>query len=166
MPTLVVPIPKPRTPAPALKTTGAAWPTVLASLSGYGQWVLANPNPALVATIATPGCSMYNLLSQQVAGLLNGQAYLTPTPPVFGTVVGPTAVPAALGNQVTVKVIASRPAEPVVGRNGRQFTQFQALPQTEMLITLDRGADGKWRFCSVNPWSDVGSPDDPSLPLL
>ncbi|WP_199512100.1 hypothetical protein [Nucisporomicrobium flavum] len=39
-----------------MSNTGTAWPAMLASLSGYGQWLLANPDPAKVETIAAPGC--------------------------------------------------------------------------------------------------------------
>src|SRR3954447_3700410 len=75
LPVLTIATPRPRTAAPALRTTGTAWPVILASLSGYGQWLLANPNPALVGMVATPGCGMANLLSRQLHGLLSDRAY-------------------------------------------------------------------------------------------
>jgi hypothetical protein len=62
---VTVAAPKPKTAAPALKTTGTAWPALLASLSGHGQRVLANPDPSKLADVAQPGCAMYNLLSRQ-----------------------------------------------------------------------------------------------------
>jgi hypothetical protein len=164
IPVLTIAAPKPRTAAPALKTTGVAWPAILASLAGYGQWVLANPDPALVAAAAEPGCAMSNLISQQAAGLLSDRAYLQPSPPVFGTVVGPSAAP---GNSVTLAVTATRPVETVLSRTGaKPITVFGALPPTDLLITLYRGADTKWRFCTVEPRGDSGAPDDGSVPLL
>lgn len=71
---LTITTPKPRTPAPTLKTTGAAWPAILTSLAGYGGWLLANPDPALVGNIAAPGCAVSNLIAQQAAGLLAAHA--------------------------------------------------------------------------------------------
>jgi hypothetical protein len=162
--------PKPRSAAPALKTTGAAWPAILASLAGYGQWLLANPDPALVGTIAEPGCTMANLITQQAAALLDEHAYLKPSPPTFGTVTGPSPAPgstaAVLGNEVLLSVTASRPQEAVVSRAGRPITVFAAMPSTPLQITLFRAADNKWRFCMVDALSDSGAPDDPSVPLL
>jgi hypothetical protein len=164
IPVVTITTPKPRTAAPALKTTGVAWPGILASLAGYGQWVLANPDPALVAPVAEPGCAMSNLMSQQAAGLLGDRAYLKPSPPGFGTVVGPSA---AVGNTVTLAVTATRPVETVLSRAGaKPITVFDALPPTDLLITLYRGADTKWRFCTVEPRGDSGAPGDASVPLL
>jgi hypothetical protein len=164
IPVLTIPTPRPRTAAPALKTTGVAWPAILASLAGYGQWLLANPDPALVGTVAEPGCGMSNLISRQAAGLLGGRAYLKPSPPVFSAVVGPAA---AAGNSVTLAVTASRPVESVLSRTGaKPITVFDALPPTDLLITLYRGADTKWRFCTVDPRGDTGAAEDPSVPLL
>lgn len=155
---LTIDIPKPRTTAPALKTTGTAWPTILASLSGYGQWLLANPDPDKVADVAEPGCAMANHLARQVQGLLASRTYLKPSPPQFATVTGPTAdteTTAApghtitIGNKVTLDVTASRPSRPVISRTGQQITTVAPLPQTRLQITLHRGADNKWRFCTV-----------------
>jgi hypothetical protein len=171
VPVLTVATPKPRSAAPALKTTGVAWPAVLASLSGYGQWLLANPDPALVGNVATPGCSMYNLISQQATALLRDQAYLQPAAPVFGPVTGPSPAPGAtaavLGNEVTLDVTATRPLEAVLSRaGGMRISSFDALPQSTLQITLFRPADNKWRFCTVNAQADTGAGDDPSVPLL
>jgi len=169
---VAVPTPKPRTPAPALKTTGVAWPVILASLTGYGQWLLANPDPALVGAIASPGCSLYNLVSAQATGLLRDQAYLQPVPAVFGPVSGPSPAAgsslAVLGNQVTLDVTASRPAEAVLSRGtgNLQISAFDALPPTALRITLIKGADSKWRFCTVNVTADTGESGDPSVPLF
>jgi hypothetical protein len=164
IPVLTVATPKPRTPAPALKNTGVRWPAILASLSGYGQWVLANPDPALVGAITEPGCAMANLLAQQASGLLGDHAYLKPVPPVFLSVTGPS--PAA-GNAVTLSVSASRPQEAVLSRTGNKpITAFAALPVTDLRITLYRGPKGGWRLCTVDATADSGWPDDPSLPLF
>jgi hypothetical protein len=168
---LGVATPKPRTPAPALKITGAAWPAILASLARYGQWLLANPDPSLVGTVAVPGCSMYDLLSTQVEGLLWDQAYLRPSAPVLGLVVGPSPAPgtplAVLGTSVTIDVTAYRAVEPVLSRSkATQISAFPALPPTALRVTLQRGGAGKWRFCTVNAATDSGADEDPSVPLL
>lgn len=162
--------PKPRIPAPALKITGTAWPAILASLSGYGQWLLANPDPALVGSIATPGCAIHHLVYQQADALLRDKAYLQPSAPIFGTVVGPspsagTGV-ATLNGKVILDVTASRPAETVVSRTGAPITTFDQLAPTALQITLLQGSDGGWRFCTINAQSDTGADDDPSLALL
>jgi hypothetical protein len=171
VPVLTVATPKPRSAAPALRTTGVAWPAVLASLSGYGQWLLANPDPALIGNVAMPGCSMYNLISRQATALLRDQAYLQPAAPVFGPVTGPSPAPGAtaavLGNEVTLDVTATRPLEAVLSRaGGTPISSFDALPQTTLQITLFRPADNKWRFCTVNAAADTGAGDDPPVPLL
>jgi hypothetical protein len=162
--------PKPRTAPPALKNTGTAWPGILASLAGYGQWLLANPDPALVGTIATPGCAMYNLVSRQAAALLRDQAYLSPVAPVFGAVTGPAPAPGAkaavIGNAVRLDVSASRPVEQVISRGGKQLAVFDPLPQATLQITLYRAADHKWRLCTVNTLGDTADPRDPSVPLF
>jgi hypothetical protein len=83
---------------------------------------------------------------------------------VFSAVLGPSAV---AGNSVTLAVTASRPVESVLSRTGaKPITMFDALPPTDLLITLYRGADTKWRFCAVNPRGDTGASADPSVPLL
>ncbi|MFG1609795.1 hypothetical protein [Actinoplanes sp. NPDC049265] len=158
--------PKPRTAAPGLATTGTAWPAVLSSLARYGQWILANPDPAQVGAVATPGCAFSGLLSQQADGLLRDNAYLVPSAPVFGPITGPTAAGSGLGTTVTLNVTASRPAEVVMSRSGRQITAYDTLAVTPLQITLMQGADRKWRFCTVDAMSDAGAPDDPSVPLL
>ena len=53
-----------------------------------------------------------------------------------------------------------------MSRSGKQINTFAAMPVTSLQITLMRGADQKWRFCTVDATSDSGAPDDPSLPLL
>ena len=156
---VTIEIPKPRSAAPTLKTTGTAWPTILASLADYGQWVLANPNPALVENVATPGCATANHLSRQVTGMLGSRTYLKPNPPVFTTVNGPVpadgATDALLGDTVTLDVTASRPSGPVISRTGQQVSTFAPLPQTRLQVTLRRDADNKWRFCTI---TTMGTP--------
>jgi hypothetical protein len=162
---LTVATPKPKTGAPALKTTGTAWPAILASLSGYGQWVLANPDPSKIADVAEPGCAMYDLLSQQTTALFEEKAYLKPSAPVFTQVVFPSPAPA--GNEITLDVTATRAAEPVLSQSkAAPISTFQPLPATALQITLFQGSDKKWRFCTVDAWSDTGAADDPSVPLL
>ena len=142
--------PKARTAPPALKNTGTSWPAILASLSAYGQWVLANPDPAKVAMIAVPGCGVANLLSEQTDGLLGSRTHVQPGLVVFNTVTGPSPVPAGT-DTVILDVTASRPGEPVLDHQGKQISTFGPLPQTSLQITLNRGRDQKWRFCTVDP---------------
>lgn len=168
---IVVATPRPRSAAPALKITGTAWPAILTSLTGYGQWVLANPDPARATMITTPGCAMFDLLSQQASALLRDKAYLKPSPVVFGPVTGPSLAPGtpvtALYGRVTLNVTVSRPGEPVLSRAGaRQISQFDPLPPTDLRITLAQGTDGGWRLCTAYAWSDSGEPDDPSVSLF
>jgi hypothetical protein len=164
--------PKPRTAAPSLKTTGTAWPAILASLTRYGQWLLANPDPALVGAIAVPGCAMFNTVYEQADSLLRDKAYLKPSAAVFGVVTGPSLAPgtgvSALNGHVVLDVTVQRPAEAVVSRSGaKQIGSYDALPaSTALQITLQQGADTKWRFCTVNALDDTGASDDPSVPLL
>ena len=158
--------PTPRTAAPALATTGGNWLKILTSLSAYGQWLVGNPNPALVGNVATPGCAMSGLLTRQLLGLLEGNAYVQTSPAVISSVVGPSPAPA--GGQVILDVVAARPAEPVVSRasGAPTISTFTAFPATNLQVTLDRGTDGKWRFCTVEARTDSGAPDDPSVPLI
>ena len=156
--------PRPKTAAPALSTTGAAWLPILTSLSAYGQWLLANPDPALVANVATPGCAAGNALGRQLGALLVENAYVQTTPVTITAVVGPS--PAA-GTRVTVTAVAARAAEPVLSRlKNKPIMTFAPMPSVALLITLDRGADRKWRLCTVNRQGDSGSAADPTVPLV
>ena len=170
LPVVTAATPVPRKAAPALATTGTAWPAILTSLAGYGQWLLANPDPALVGNIAMQGCTMYDLIYRQADALLRDKAYLVPSPPVFAVTAYPSLAPgttaAALGGKVVLNVTASRPAEVVMSRTGKQISTFDQLPPTSLQITLQQGTDLKWRFCNVNAMADTGAPDDPSVPLL
>jgi hypothetical protein len=151
---LTLAIPQPRTAAPALATTGTAWPKVLASLSAYGQWLLANPDLALVGNVTTPGCAVAELLSAQVQGLITENAYVVTTPPTFTAVTGPT--PAPTTGQAVLMVTAGRAAEPVVSRAKKTVTiaSYDAVPPASFEVTLDRGADGKWRYCTIENQPD------------
>ena len=161
---ITVSVPKATSAAPALRTTGTAWMPILTSLSAYGQWLLANPDPALVGTVATPSCAVANLLSDQIDGLLGSRAYVKTAPATITSVLGPSP---ATGSQVVLQVIAARPAEPVVSRaNGKTISTFDAYPQSTLQVTLDLGADKHWRFCSVESSTDAGATDDPSVPLI
>ena len=157
-------VPKATSAAPALRNTGTSWLPILTSLSAYGQWLLANPNPALVGTVATPGRAVANLLSDQIDGLLGSRAYVKTAPATITSVLGPSP---ATGSQVVLQVIAARPAEPVVSRaNGKAISTFDAYPQSALQVTLDLGADKHWRFCSIENAADSGATDDPSVPLI
>jgi hypothetical protein len=161
---ITVAVPKPATGAPGLATTGTAWLPILTSLSAYGQWLLANPDPALVGTIATPGCGVANLLTDQLTGLLGSKTYVKTSPASIVSVVAPS--PAANGT-VTLMVVASRPAEPVLSRAGaKTVSTFDAYPQGTLEVTLDLGADKRWRFCTIEANGDPAGATDASVPLI
>ncbi|WP_157437704.1 hypothetical protein [Actinoplanes subtropicus] len=161
---VTVSVPKATSAAPALRNTGTSWMPILTSLSAYGQWLLANPDPALVGTVATPGCAVANLLSDQIDGLLGSRAYVRTAPATITSVLGPSPV---TGSRVVLQVIAARPAEPVASRaKGNTISTFDAYPQSALQVTLDLGIDKHWRFCSVENTADAGATDDPSVPLI
>ena len=156
--------PKPKTAAPGLANTGSSWMPIVKSLSAYGQWLLGNPDPALVGNVATPGCGVANLLTQQINGLLTSKAYVQTTPATITQVVGPS--PATTGT-VVLTVVAGRAAEPVVSRaGGKTITTFAPYAPGALHVTLDKGADNRWRFCDVQPIAGMTSPDDRSVPLV
>ena len=156
--------PKPRTVAPGLANTGSSWLPIVTSLSGYGQWLLGNPDPALVGNVATPGCGMANLLTQQINGLLTSKAYVQTSPATISQVVGPSP---GTTSTVVLTVVAGRAAEPVVSRaGGKTITTFAAYAPEALRVTLNKGADNRWRFCDVQSKADMASPDDPSVPLV
>ena len=67
----------------------------------------------------------------------------------------------------TLTVTATRAAGTVLSQAKAQtITAYGPLPTTSLQITLIQGADKKWRFCTVNPMTDTGAPDDQSVPLL
>src|SRR3954447_12404993 len=87
---ITIAAPKATSAAPALRNTGTSWMPVLTSLSAYGQWLLTNPNPALVGNVATPGCAVANMLTQQIEGLLTSRAYVKTSPATITSVLGPS----------------------------------------------------------------------------
>jgi hypothetical protein len=140
--------PKAKSGAPALSTTGANWKSIMTSLTGYGQWLLSSPDPSMVANAATPGCGAATLLSQQVQGLITSNAYVQPTAPTITQVVGPSA---ATGTTVGLTMVASRAAEPVLSekKSTVTVTTIPAYGATVFTVTLNLGADSKWRLCDV-----------------
>jgi hypothetical protein len=144
---IAVATPKAHTGAPGLATSGANWQAIVKSLTGYGQWLLGNPDPSLAVNVAMPGCGMYDRLSQQVSGLINSDAYVRATAPVITGVTGPSA-PA--GGTVALAVSASRAAEPVLSQHkGTTITAVAPYAATTLDVTLSLGGDKKWRLCEV-----------------
>lgn len=161
---ITVATPKPATPAPAVANTGTAWLPILTSLSAYGQWLLANPDPALIGAIATPGCGVATMLTGQLTGLLGSRTYVRTSPVVITSVLAPA--PAANG-AVTLVVVAGRPAEPVLSRVGaKTVATFAAFPPSVLEVTLDQGADQRWRFCTIQASGDPTGDTDASVPLI
>ncbi|BCY11558.1 hypothetical protein [Actinoplanes sp. L3-i22] len=135
---------------PALATTGSNWPKVVGSLVTYGQWLLANPNPALASGITVAGCAADNTLTAELRTYVEQGAYVQPTAPVLTSIVGPTGT---IGGQVTVDIQAVRGSEPVYVRTSSGSTTHvvaarAALAPTSMSLTLIRGADARWRICT------------------
>jgi hypothetical protein len=150
--------------APTLSNTGSSWLPIVTSLSAYGQWLLANPDPSLVGNVATPGCGMANLLTDQLNGLFASKAYVRTSAPTISSVLGPSP---ATGTTVVLDVIAGRAAEPVLSVSTKKtITTFAAYPQSALQVTLNLGTDQRWRFCTVEAVGDAGSPDDASVPLV
>jgi hypothetical protein len=160
---ITVAIPKPKTAPPTLATSGGAWPKVLASLSAYGQWLLTNPDPALAGNVTAPGCAVANRLGEQLTSLINERAYVLTAPPVFTSVTGPTPAPSS--GDAVLYVTASRPAEQVMSQTSKNvaITSWDTLPQTTLEVTLKKGVDGKWRYCTIERTPDE---TDPAIPLL
>jgi hypothetical protein len=148
----------PTSAAPALKNTGSAWPAVVGSMIAYGQWLLANPNPALATTITEPGCASANVLTAELQSLVDQNAYVQPSTPALTTVTGPSP---SVGAQAAVNVTAVRAAEPVLDRKTKSTTRVLSsraqLPSTSLEIDLVLGADKHWRFCEIS--DPVGDPD-------
>jgi hypothetical protein len=150
--------PKARAGAPGLATTGSNWLSITRSLTGYGQWLLGNPDPSRIANVAMPGCGMADLLGRQVGGLLDSGTYVWTSAPAITRVTGPSA-PA--NGTVALSVVAGRAAEPVLsGANSTTITTIAPLAPTVLAVTLAQGSDKKWRLC------DVTGPDGSEVPLL
>jgi hypothetical protein len=141
--------PKARSGAPGLSTTGTNWQSIVTSLTAYGQWLLGNPDPSLIAEVATPGCAAANQLGQQVSGLINSNAYVQTVAPVISRVAGPAAAPAS--GTVGLTVVAGRAAEPVISqKKGTPITTVAPYAPTALVVTLNQGSDKKWRLCDVS----------------
>ncbi|BCY12734.1 hypothetical protein L3i22_078220 [Actinoplanes sp. L3-i22] len=159
--------PPPNTSAPGLSNTGANLPTVVASLIKYGQWLIGNPDPDQVGNVAAPGCAASNDLLRQTRSLVDQGAYVTTATPVVTGVRWPSPAPsttaAALGDQATVTIQVSRPAEALTMRTTGKGTQVLSyLPElraTTVQIALFRGTDKKWRLCEVTTPQDTALAD-------
>ena len=155
------PIPTPAAPtskAPALTTTGTTWPKTVGSLLTYGQWLLANPNPALAATITVPGCAANDMLTAELQAYVEQRAYVQPAAPILPSITGPVG---AVGGQVTVDIQAVRGAEPVYqrpvsGSTTHVTTDRPQLPPTALSLSLIRGTDSRWRICTVTDPINAG----------
>jgi len=147
MTVIAVATPKAHSGAPGLATTGTNWMSIMKSLTGYGQWLLGNPDPSMIGNVATPGCGMSDLLGRQVSGLMNSNTYVQTVAPVITQVIGPSAT---TNNTVGLAVVASRSAEPVVSQTkGTTITTIAPYAPTTLSVTLDKGSDNKWRLCEV-----------------
>ncbi|NMO53371.1 hypothetical protein HH310_19530 [Actinoplanes sp. TBRC 11911] len=175
VPVAAIPIAaKPATPAPALKNTGTAWPTVIGSMLTYGQWLVANPNPALAGTITEPGCASATALTAQLQSLLDQNARVQPAAITLTSVTGPypatpgttttaktTATTAPVGSIAEIDVQAARAAEPIIEHSITaakpatassaiiELADQPALAPTTLHITLNLGSDNRWRFCTI-----------------
>jgi hypothetical protein len=155
----------PTTAAPALANTGTTWPKIVGSLITYGQWLLANPNPNLAGAITVPGCAADNALAAELRARVEEGTYVQPAAPVLISVSGPVG---ALGGQVTVDIKAVRGAEPVydrarTGSTTHVVSDRPALPPTTLSLSLIRGSDSRWRFCTT---ADDMNPDTDALTNL
>ncbi|BCJ40673.1 hypothetical protein GCM10010168_73390 [Actinoplanes ianthinogenes] len=146
----------PNTSAPGLSNTGTNLPVVVASLIKYGQWLIANPDPSKVTTIAAPGCSAANQLIAETQSLIDQGAYVTTSTPTVTAVrwPSPSAGAAPFGDRASLDIRVSRPAEAITPRKtGKQTEVLSYLPElksTTVRISLVRGSDKKWRFCDVS----------------
>jgi hypothetical protein len=140
---------RPATAAPAPANTGTNWPTMVPSIIRYGQWLLANPDPALAATITVPGCGAGHDLTAELQSLVMRGAAVRTTAPVITRTAGLTTTGTTTA---AVDIQVSRPAEPVVDRattRTRVIATLPELPSTLIRMTLLRGADNRWRLCDV-----------------
>ncbi|WP_030441432.1 hypothetical protein [Actinoplanes subtropicus] len=161
-------IPSPAAPtskAPTLTNTGTTWPKIVGSLTTYGQWLLANPNPALAAAITVPGCAADNALTAELQARVNNGTYVQPAAPILVSISGPTG---SIGGQVIVDIRAVRGAEPVYYHTRPRSTTHvvsdrPALPPTDLSLTLIRGSDSRWRLCTA---SSDQNPDTEALTSL
>jgi hypothetical protein len=148
--TIASPAP-PTSNAPALTNTGTTWPKVVGSLVTYGQWLLANPNPGLANTITVPGCAADDMLTAELRTYVGQGAYVQPVAPILTSISGPVG---AVGGQVTVDIQAVRGAEAVYqraipGSTTHVTADRPQLAPTALRLNLIRGADSRWRVCTV-----------------
>ncbi len=151
----------PTSKAPALATTGTTWPTVVGSLITYGQWLLANPNPTLTGNITVPGCAADNALQAELRSYVAQRAYVQPAAPELTSISGPTGT---IGGQVQVDIEAVRGSETVYQRTRAGSTTHvvsgrAGLTPTGFSLTLIRGTDSHWRFCTVTVPADSADTD-------
>ncbi|MBL7261919.1 hypothetical protein [Paractinoplanes lichenicola] len=153
-------------PAPVVENTGSAWPTIVTSLISYGQWLLADPDPALAAVIAAPGCASHDDFTDELDSLVATDAMVRTSPAVVTSVSGP-ATPTR--DRVVVEATVSRAAEPVVVKGNTSLSPSAKtiwledraeLPATTLTVTLVR-EDDKWRFCKLV--DKTGDPDGEAL---
>jgi hypothetical protein len=166
-PTTAAPALRPSGPAPALKNSGTNWAPMLASLLGYGQWLLANPGAAPVGNVAGAGCPLTDKLTTEVANLSGEGWRLTPAPLTLSSISVPTRL-APGETTVSLQLQASRAAETIVDAGGRPTSSVAALPPAIFDVTVLLGGDRKWRLCSAQPTEPVLTTDgaddsDPSL---
>ncbi|MBL7260203.1 hypothetical protein [Paractinoplanes lichenicola] len=161
----------PTSAAPGLVNTGTAWPKVIPSMIAYGQWLIANPNPALATTITQPGCASANALTAQLQSLVEQRAYVKTAAPTLTYVSGPTGT--AAGNPVTVDIQLTRPAEQILSHTATStvkgdktvvLSDRAQLPPTSLHLSLWLGADKKWRFCDIA--DAVNDPDGEAITTL
>ena len=141
----------PTTRAPVLTTTGTTWPKVVGSLLTYGQWLLANPTPALASSVTVPGCAANDMLTAELQTYVDQNAYVQPAAPILTSITGPVG---AVGGQATVDIQAVRGAEPVyqrplAGSTTHVTADRPQLPPTALSLSLIRGADSRWRICAA-----------------
>jgi hypothetical protein len=159
MKVIAVSTPKAHAGAPGLSTTGTNWMSIVKSLTGYGQWLLGNPDPSMIANVAAPGCAVADSLGLQVSGLLNSNTYVQTAAPTITQVVGPSA--AAADGTVGLRVVAGRGAETVLSqKKGATITTIAPYGPTTLSVTLSLGSDRKWRLCEVT------GPEGTAAPLL
>ncbi|MBU2666588.1 hypothetical protein KOI35_24065 [Actinoplanes bogorensis] len=155
--------------APVLANRGTDWPAVVGSMVAYGQWLLTTGDPASAGVVTQAGCASADSLDGVLKSLAASDAMVHTSPVTLTAVTGP----ASPGDRATVRVTATRAAEAVVvkGQTGLSTSAKTVwledrpeLSATSFTITLARGADHGWRFCSVT--DPVGDPDSEAVTRL
>ncbi|GIE77371.1 hypothetical protein Aph02nite_33210 [Actinoplanes philippinensis] len=164
-PVAVLHTPTPAPPAgkpPTLANTGTAWPRVLGSLIAYGQWLTANPNPALATTITEPGCASANQLTTELRALVADGDFVKPSAPILTSIIAPSASPGTI-SAATIGIRATRPGQAVYHSPSTLAGNVPSLPPTAMTVSLVLGADSHWRICTV---VDHDDPDGEAFTTL